>query len=200
MGHFVAIVAGRIQPAVPVRLSCVYLISALSFRHFVAGGVEQIKFKFGSDHHLVRNAGLFHVIHGAQADIFRVLVERSVLPFADDADVAAHGQCGYIRKRIHVGGVRIRQKDHVALFNGRVPVVGTVEADPVDEDVLIKPLHRYGDVTPASVDVGHFEVDHADLLLLTQFSDFCTFVHNYIPLSGCSALCRCKMADAELYV
>ena len=181
VGHLVAVVAGRVQSAVPVRLSGVDAVSALFGRNLIAGGVEQIKFKLGSDHHLVSDAGLFHVIHGAQAHIFRVLVKGGVFSLTDDTDIAAHGQCGHIRKGVYIGGIRVWQKDHVALLNRSVPVVGTVEADPVDEDILIEPLHRYGDVAPASVDVGHFEVDHADLLLLTQFPDFCTFLHKHIP-------------------
>ena len=196
VSHLIAVVSGIVQPAVPVSLSGVNLVSALFLRYFVARGVKQIKFKFGTDHHLVRDACFFHVIHGPQSHILRVLVEGCIFPFADHAHVAAHGKCGHIRERIYIGGIRVGQKDHVALFNGRVPVIGTVEADSVDEDVVIEPLHRYGDVTPTSVDVGHFEVDHADRLLLTQFSDFCTFVHKHIPLFACSAACPWEMAQA----
>ena len=184
VGYFVTVVAGIVQGAVPVGLSGVDPISALSGGNLIAGVIEKIKFKLGTDDHLIRDSGLFHVVYGAQTYIFGVLVEGGVLIFTDYTDIAAHGECGDVCKGVHIGGVRVGQKHHIAFFNGSVPVVGAVETDSIDEDVRIKPLHRYGDVTPASVNVGHFEVDHADLILLTQFFDFCTFVHKHIPLFG----------------
>ncbi len=175
VGHLIAIVTGGVQAVVPVRLPGVDAVAALSGSHLKTGAVEEIELELGSDHHAVGDAAFLHVFHSAEADVLWVLVEGPVPVLADGAYIAAHGQGGHRGEGIHVGGGRIRQKHHVALLDGRIAVVGAVEADAVGEGVLPEPLHRDGDVPPAAVDVRHLEVDHADLLFLAQVPDFRDF-------------------------
>ena len=63
-----------------------------------------------------------------QAHVSGILVKGAVL-LPDDADVPAHGQGGNLRKRVHHRGLRVRDKDHIALLHRGVPVVGAVKAD-----------------------------------------------------------------------
>ena len=179
--HLVAVVSRTVQTVVPVRLSGVDSVSALSGRHLKAGAVKQIELEFRPYDHTVRNAALLHVLYRPKAHVLWILIKGLVLPLADGAYVSAHGQGGNLRKGIHIGRIRIRQEHHVAFLNGRVSVVGTVEADAVGEGILPEPFHRNGDMPPASIDISHLKIDHADLLFLTQPLDFLDFVHTPAP-------------------
>ena len=131
------------------------------------GAVKEVKFKFWSDDHAVCNAGFFHVFYGPKAYIFWILVEGLIFSLSDGADVAAHGQCGDLCKWIYVGCIRVRQKYHVAFFNGCVAVVRAVKTDSLGKCIFPEPLYRNGDVAPASVNVCHFKINHADLVFFT---------------------------------
>ena len=128
-----------------------------------------MKFKFRPDEHLIGDALFFHVLHGAQTYISRVLVKRPVL-LADDAYVAAHGQGRYLHERVDDRGGWIRDEYHVALLHRSVAIVGAVESDTVGKDILVEPLHRNGDMTPPSIQVCHLKINHADTLLRAHFS------------------------------
>ena len=173
--HFIAIVARRVQAVVPVRLSGVNAVAALSGRHLKAGAVKEVEFKFRPDDHSVRNSVIFHIMNRTQGHVFRVLVEGLIFALSYGAHIAAHGQGRDGGEGVHTGGIRVRKEHHVAFFNGGIAIVGAVEADAVGEGVLAETLHRNGDVPPAAVDVRHLEIDHADLLFLAQVPDFRDF-------------------------
>ncbi len=181
MGHLITVISPAIKAHIPCRLSGVDLVAALSRRHLETCRIKQIKLKFRSDHHGIRNAALLHVFHRPQGNILRILVKRLIFLFSDHTHISAHGQCRHLCKRIYISRIRIRQKYHVALLDRRISVVGTIKADSVHKSILIEPLHRYRDMPPAPVDVRHLKVDHADLLLLAQFPDFFAFAHSPIP-------------------
>ena len=109
-----------------------------------------MELKLRPDEHLVRDPLVFHVLDGPQAHVSGILVKGAVL-LPDDADVPAHGQGGNLRKRVHHRGLRVRDKDHIALLHRGVPVVGAVEADALGENILVKALHWDRDVPPPAV-------------------------------------------------
>ena len=186
VGHFVAVIARPVQAAVPVRLPGIYPIPALLRRHLITHLVKKIKFKFRPDNHPICNAAFFHIVNGPQAYVLGVLVKGPVFPFSYGADISAHGQCRHRSKGIHISGIRIRQKDHITFFNRRIAVIGAVKADSIGKSALPEPLHRNGNVTPASVNIRHLKVDHADFFFFAKLLDFLNLVHYFCPvLSFC---------------
>ena len=163
VGDFVSVVSGHIQTAVPFGLPGVDTKAALSGADFKAGIVKQIELKFGSNDHTVGNLRFLHIFYGTKAHIFGILVKGCVFSPAYGTYIAAHGKRGDLGKGIHIGSVRVGEKYHIAFFNGGIAVVGAIEPDSVCKGVCTEPFHRYGNVAPASVNIRHFKVDHADL-------------------------------------
>ena len=181
MGHFITIVPRSFQRAVPLCLSCVDPVSALFRRHFIARIVKQIKFKLRSDDHTVCNAAFFHILHSPQAYILGILVKRLIFPLPDGTHIAAHGQCGHLRKRIHISSIRIWQKYHIAFLNGSIAVIRTVKTNSIGKSILSETFHRNRNVPPAAVNVRHLEINHANLFFFAQLLDLFDFTHNLFP-------------------
>ena len=106
--YFISIVTLCVQAAIPVRLSRVNPVSALSGCHFIAGTVKQIELELRSDHHPVRNALFLHIFYCPKAHIFRVLIKRPIFALSNRTHIAAHRQCRHFCKRIHIGRIRVR--------------------------------------------------------------------------------------------
>ncbi len=165
--HLIPVVACCIQAAVPVRLPCVNPVPALLRRYLITGAVKQIKFKFGPDYHPIRNTAFLHIFHCPQAYILRILVKRLVFPFPYRAYIPTHRQCGNRRKRIHIRGFRIRQKNHIALFNRGISIIRAVKSNAIGEGILPETLHGNRNMPPSAVDIRHLKVYHTDLFLFT---------------------------------
>ncbi len=161
--HLIAVIACRLQTAVPRSLPGIDPVSALLRPHRIPRAVKQIKLKLRPDQHPVRNARPAHVCLRAQTDIFGILVKGLILPFSDHAHVSAHGQRGDLRKGIHIGRFRIRQKNHVAFLNRRIAVIGAVKPDSLDKSIFPEPFHRNRNMPPPSVDIRHFKINHPNL-------------------------------------
>ena len=91
--------------------------------------VEYIEFEFRSEQECVGNTGFLHVFFGALAYVSGFLVERNVRVFADDPDIADHGQSLDLAEIIDGCAREIRDKDHVALLDRSKTVVASIKAD-----------------------------------------------------------------------
>ena len=131
--------------------------------------VKHMEFEFRSDDHFVGNAGFTHVFNSALDNVAGILIERAVLGAVDNHCIAAHGEGRNLRKGIDSSGGKVGNEDHIAVFNGRVAVVGTIKADAVFHRVFIKTGGGDGDMTPTTVDVGHFEIDHFNFIVKDEF-------------------------------
>ena len=197
--HFISVIsrAELVQTAVPIRLSRIDTVPAPLRRHFETRFVKQIELEFGPNDHFIGNAAFLHIFHRAQTDIFRVLVKRFVFIFPDRTHITAHRQCRHFRKRIHICGIRVRKKYHIAFLDRRIPVIRTVKSDSVSKRALSEPLYGNRNVTPPSVNIRHLKIDHTNIFLLTQFLNFLHFVHTCNPslfLLAC-ACCPSRAAD-----
>ncbi len=182
IGHLIPVIPGRIKAGVPVGLLRVNPVAALPWRHLKTGAVKQIKLKLRPDHHPVRNPALLHILDRPQAHVLRILVKRLVLVLADGADITAHRKRRNLGKRINICRIRIGQKYHIAFFHRRKPVIRTVKADALRKRIFPKPFHGNRNVPPASVDIRHLKIDHADMVFFAQFFNFFTF-HKCYALS-----------------
>ena len=128
-----------------------------------------MEFEFRSDDHFVGNAGFTHVFNSALDNVAGILIERAVLGAVDNHCIAAHGEGRNLRKGIDSSGGKVGNEDHIAVFNGRVAVVGTVKADAVFHRVFIKTGGGDGDMAPTTVNIGHFEIDHFNFIVKDEF-------------------------------
>ena len=93
--------------------------------------VEYMEFEFRPDYHFIGNTGSLHIINGCLDDVAGVLIEGLILGACDYHGVAAHGDGLDIRKGIDRSGAEVGDEDHIAVFYGRIAVVGTVKTDTV---------------------------------------------------------------------
>ena len=131
--------------------------------------VKHMEFEFRSDDHFVGNAGFTHVFNSALDNVAGILIERAVLGAVDNHCIAAHGEGRNLRKGIDSSGGKVGNEDHIAVFNGCVAVVGTIKADAVFHRVFIKTGGGDGDMTPTTIDIGHFEIDHFNFIVKDEF-------------------------------
>ena len=170
VSHLIAAVVGG-AAAVPLGLNAVDMIAGALGAVLILHTVEDIELVLRAHHHGVGNTGLLQILGGAAGHVAGILVEGAVLGPVDDHDVADHTQRGDGGKLVDGGAVQIRHEHHVAALHGGVTVVGAVEAHAVGHGVLVEPPHGDAQVAPAAVDVGHFEVNDADLFFLAQLQN-----------------------------
>ena len=154
---------------VPIGLVGVYLAPYAVGSGFELDLVEYVELEFGPDYHFIGDAAFTHVVDGGADDVAGILIERTVRGAVDYHGVAAHGKGVDLGKGIDGGGGKIGDKDHVAVLNGSIAVVGTVKAYAVGHCVFGETSRGDGDVPPATVDIGHFEIDHFDVVFFDEF-------------------------------
>ena len=164
--------------AVPVRLLRVEERRDRVVIDLPADLVEQIELKLRQDLHLVRDAGILHVLHRRLYDVARVLRKRSVLRIVDDHGVADHGERLDTAERIDHRRFKIGNVDHVALLDHGIAVVGCIEADAVLHGILVEIRCGDGNMPELTVDVDDLEVHHLYILFLDERHNvFCGSSH-----------------------
>jgi len=86
--------------------------------------------------------------------------------------VAGQNQGGFFEERIDVGGVGIRQQQHVGSLNA-LPARdgGTVEGVAAFELVFVEGRHRHANVLFLALGVSKTEVDELDVVFLDDIQD-----------------------------
>ena len=174
--------AAAVDVAVPVCLLGVKAHTDLVRRDLPRHIVEEIEFKLGQNEHGVGDAAVTHILLRRAHDVARILIERTVGRIVDDHGIAGHRERRDLAERVDLRGVRVRDKDHIALFDHSVAIVRGVETDAVGHGRLREILCRNGHVAVLAVDIDHFEVHHLDALLTNELHDLlCCFSHCNIP-------------------
>ena len=151
-------------------------------RNLPAHLIKQVELEFRQDQHGVGNAGFLHIIFRGLDNVPGVLGQGTVLGMVDDHGVAGHGQGGNLAERIHHSGIRIGNKDHVALFHHSIAVIGSVKAYALGHNFLVKIPRGNGHMAELAVDVHHLKVHHFDSLLLNEAHDILySFCHCSCP-------------------
>ena len=179
MGDLIALAVRK--AGVPISLPGVQAEAAHIGAAHKGRAVEDIELKLRTDNRLVRDAGFPHVLLRPLCDRPGILAETMVFRLLDDQHVAGHGQGRQGGEGVQLSGIRVRDKDHVALFHGCVAKVGTVESDAAAEGVLTEPLGRDGDMAPAALEVNRFEINELDVVFPAERQDFCNFFGHSTP-------------------
>ena len=144
----------------------------------IADFIEDIEFVFRPDQHLIGDAKFLHIGKGTLRHISRILVKRPVLRAVYDHDVADHGKCFDRCICVDHGGIQDRNKNHVTVLDGGIPIIGTVKTDAADHRVFRQTLCRNRQVAPSAIDVCQFKVDHLDIVVFTHLQNIVqTFGH-----------------------
>ena len=174
--------AAAVDVAVPMRLLRVEAHADLVRRDLPRHIVEEIEFKLGQNEHGVGNAAVTHILLRRAHDVARILIERTVGGIVDDHGIAGHRERRDLAERVDLRGVRVRDKDHIALFDHSVAIVRGVKADAVGHGRFGKILGGNGHMAVLAVDIDHFEIDHLDALLTNELHDLlCRFSHWELP-------------------
>ena len=136
--HLVTKIGVFIVAAVPVGLLTADVKTGPVRRTLVADMVEDVKFKFRPDAHLIGDAGRYHVFLSPGGDGTGVLVEAVVFRLGDDKNVTDHAQGGDFGKWISDGGADIGYEYHIAPLDRGVAVIGAIETDAVDQGFRFK--------------------------------------------------------------
>ena len=108
----------------------------------VLDAVENIEFIFRPDHHLVGDADLFHVFQRPDGHVPWILVEGPVLRKIDDPHIPYHRQGGNLRIPVDHRRFQHRNENHIAVFDRRISVIGTVKTYPMFHDACRQPFRR----------------------------------------------------------
>src|SRR5262249_8785874 len=111
----------------------------------------------------------------------------------------------HFRKRVEKGRARVWHPQHVAFLNLlEAADRGPVEADAIDDGVVIESAGRYREMLPKTGDVGKSEIDHFDLVVLDRlektFRTLALLSHFTLPPKGepSSALATLAAAYMEM--
>ena len=187
MLHLISQVAGIRKAGIPFGLPGIHRIGSASGRYLIVYGIKKIKFKLRPDRNRIRRAGLFHILCGPQRHVSRILVEGPVFIRSYDTHIPCHGKCGDFREGIDHRAVRIGNKNHIAFFDGRIAIIGTVEPYPLCKNTVSKALQRYGNMPPSAIQIHHFKVNHTNAVFSAQLQHFFTLPHKKSPLSADSS-------------
>ena len=128
----------------------------------IADVIEDVKLVLRSDDHLICDPGLFHILECADRDVSRILVEGFILRKSDDLYITDHRERRHAAIAVNDCGIQDRNKDHVGIFDGRIPVITSVKTDALLHRTLAKSLRRNRKMCPSSVDIGELKIDHLD--------------------------------------
>ena len=174
--------AAAVDVAVPVCLLGVKAHTDLVRCDLPRHIVEEIEFKLGQNEHGIGNTAVTHILLRRAHDVARILIERTVGGIVDDHGIAGHRERRDLAERVDLRGVRVGDKDHIALFDHSVAIVRGVETDAVGHGRLREVLCRNGHMAVLAVNIDHFKVHHLDALLTNELHDLlCCFSHCNIP-------------------
>ena len=141
-------------------------------RPYVPGHVvKKVELKLRQDQHCISHTCAAHIRLRRQDNIPRILGQRPVMRVVNQHGITGHGERGNIAERIHLGGLRIRDKDHVALFHHCIAIVGGIKSNAFCDGGFGEIPGRNGHMAILPVDVHHFEINHLDIFFLDTSDD-----------------------------
>ncbi len=133
--------------------------------------IEDEKLGLGPEERRVGYTGVVQVHLGLLRNPARIPLIMLTRDRIDDA--ARHDQRTSLRKRIDVGGIRIRNEQHIALVN-RCPAANTrsVDAEPIFEGILLELGNGIRNVLRNTRQVRESQIELASFFLLGKLQHF----------------------------